>query len=295
MPPETRSTAGLTALLVTVLSYLLWRSLGAGPGFLLSGLVWWICLMLLLVAATAPPVWWFHRRSGSRPEPAGEAAVPRREGPSGIRPALIGLAAVVALTEVLLLTAPNLAVHAPLDFNWQGKLVSLAVAAIFVALWSGLSRREVGLTVPGWSGWWPALAVTGAALLFWAAVAGQSPPFPEATAEAFLFQATMPSLEEELVWRGILWALVLQALPRTRRFGGQGWALLVTTLGFGLIHGLVFDAHLVPALDPPLFLFSGLAGLALGWIRMRSGSILPAMAAHSGINLSAVVVTALVA
>ena len=63
------------------------------------------------------------------------------------------------------------------------------------------------------------------------------------------------------------------------------------TIGPGLLslfHGFVLGEDLSLTVDLPLLLFSLLSGLALGWIRIRAGSVLPVMAAHSGINLSGV-------
>ena len=288
MSPEKTLGPGLLSLLSLALAYLLWRTLAADSWFLASGTLMWLGYVLIVVMLVGPLLWLADRRAAGHAPALG----PVSESCARIRSAPLVVAALVLLADLLLLNAPNLAVHASLEFNWQGKIVALAVMLVFVALWPGLSRRGVGFTVPGWAGWWPALLVTGAAALFWAAATSEDPPLNVA-AEALLFQATMPSLEEEVVWRGILWAFLLQALPRTRRFGGQGWALLVSTLGFALIHGMVLDAHLSLTVDVPLFAFSGIAGLALGWIRIRSGSILPAMAAHSGINLSALIVPVL--
>lgn len=290
MPPHTRPGPGLVTLLCLVFAYLLWRALAVSPEFLLSGLLTWTYLALFTMAVAAPPVWWALHRN-VRPEPV---TSPGPEGTTTARWALLVTASLVFLGNLLLLAAPNLAAFDHLDYNWQGKLVSLAAAVAFVALWPGLSRRRVGLTVPGWSGWWPVLVVTAVAALFWATLGASQPPMP-LTVETLLSRAFVTSAEEELIWRGILWALLLQALPQTRRFGGQGWVLLTTSLLFGLVHGFFFSPGLSLTVDVPHFVFAAVAGLALGWIRIRSGSILPAMAAHSGINLSAAVLPHLVA
>lgn len=294
MPPNRTLGPGLLTLLALAGVYLLWRTLATGSWFLLSGTVAWVGYLLVVLVLVGPllwwAVWWSRRRHESR---SGELVAP--EATPGPRPALLAVAALIFLAELLLQTAPNLAVHQTLlDWNWQGKAAALLFMLVFVALWPGLSWKETGLTLPGWRGWWPALVVTGVAMLFWATLgATQQPSAP--TTETILFQATMPSLEEELVWRGIVWALVLQALPSTRRFGGQGWALLLTSLVFALFHGFVLGDDLSLTVNIPLLVFSLVAGLALGWIRIRSGSVLPAMAAHSGINLSAAVLPALLA
>ncbi|WP_272953883.1 CPBP family intramembrane glutamic endopeptidase [Gracilibacillus saliphilus] len=56
---------------------------------------------------------------------------------------------------------------------------------------------------------------------------------------------------------------------------------IITTLLFAFIHGITFGNHLSVIIDP---------GFVLGWIRANSGSILPAIVLHNGINLLATVV-----
>jgi len=77
----------------------------------------------------------------------------------------------------------------------------------------------------------------------------------------FAIVVTAP-IFEELVFRGYLWRLVSMIAP--------GWvALVVTTLLFAAFH---MDAVQSTALLP--------TALFLGWLRLRSGSILPGIVAH---------------
>jgi len=82
-------------------------------------------------------------------------------------------------------------------------------------------------------------------------------------------------LVEELLFRGVLLSALLQRWH-------AGWAVTISSLAFALIHlpGLQYQWYALPAL----------AGLAwvLAWLRLRSGSIWPAVVAHSVNNLLAV-------
>lgn len=77
-------------------------------------------------------------------------------------------------------------------------------------------------------------------------------------------------LVEELLFRGVLLSALLQ---RWR----TGWSVAISSLAFALIHlpGLDYQWYALPDLL--------LLALALSWLRLRSGSIWPAVLAH-GLN-----------
>jgi membrane protease YdiL (CAAX protease family) len=77
---------------------------------------------------------------------------------------------------------------------------------------------------------------------------------------------------EELLFRGLGFAAV------------QRFAVPVTATAFAIAHGL-------PALLPPVFV----AGLALGELRRRTGSLWPGVAAHAAVNLLGILVALLTA
>jgi membrane protease YdiL (CAAX protease family) len=81
-------------------------------------------------------------------------------------------------------------------------------------------------------------------------------------------------LVEELLFRGVL----LSALQRWH----VGWAVSISSMAFGLAHlpGLQFQWYALPDLV--------LLGCVLAWLRLRSGSIWPAILAHGTNNLLAV-------
>lgn len=82
-------------------------------------------------------------------------------------------------------------------------------------------------------------------------------------------------LVEELLFRGVLLSALLQRWH-------AGWAVAISSLAFALIHlpGLQYQWYALPEL--------ALLALVLAWLRLRSGSIWPAVVAHSVNNLLAV-------
>jgi membrane protease YdiL (CAAX protease family) len=81
---------------------------------------------------------------------------------------------------------------------------------------------------------------------------------------------TLVPLVEELTFRGLGFSLL-------ERFG-TWWAILVTGILFGLSHGLLLELPIIAAF-----------GCLLGWVRARTGSVLPGIALHAAFNLFALV------
>jgi ABC-2 type transport system permease protein/sodium transport system permease protein len=85
--------------------------------------------------------------------------------------------------------------------------------------------------------------------------------------------AVLPAVFEELCFRGFLFGAL-----RTRLSGA--WTVVASALVFGIFHEILFPGRLLP---------STFLGLVLGWVRLRTGSILPGIllhALHNGLLLS---------
>lgn len=167
--------------------------------------------------------------------------------------------------------------------------VAGAVAGQVGALgWLWGRRAAVAWVRPPAWGWAAGVAVGTANLALAAAVSalaerlGGDPPsqvFAEVLATgagpgAWLARASLavvPPLAEELVFRGQLHGLVARAR-------GERAAILLGGAVFGALH--LAD----PSVVPQLVLF----GLALGWLRARTGSVGPAIVAHLVNNAVAV-------
>lgn len=91
-----------------------------------------------------------------------------------------------------------------------------------------------------------------------------------------LLVVSIGPLVEELLFRGVL-------LSSFSRYLGNGWAMVLTAVVFACVHlpDLSFLWYALPNL--------ALLGLVLGWLRIHSGSIWPAVIAHGMNNLLAVV------
>jgi membrane protease YdiL (CAAX protease family) len=89
-----------------------------------------------------------------------------------------------------------------------------------------------------------------------------------------VFAVVVTPLVEELLFRGVLFPVAARSL------GALGGVLLVSGL-FGLAHVVTYG------LDAYLIAQTLLAGLYLTWLRARTGSLVPSVAAHTALNLYA--------
>ena len=87
--------------------------------------------------------------------------------------------------------------------------------------------------------------------------------------------AIVPAVFEELCFRGFLFGALRERLSGL-------WTVVATALLFGFFHEVLIPGKLVP---------SAALGLVLGWVRLRTGSVLPGMvlhAIHNGLVLAIV-------
>lgn len=183
------------------------------------------------------------------------------------------------LVGSLLLAATGLRVAGWLptaSFNWDGLITAAVVTTLMIAALPGLTWTDAGLTRPTEGGWLrPTLVMTAAVLGY---VLALNPGGRPLGGEELLVNLTMPGLAEELLFRGLLLGKldVLLGRPWTLWGARWGWGLVISTVVFTALHIVRLDLTFTP---------SGIAtiviGFGLGWIRERSGSVVPAIAAHN--------------
>lgn len=102
---------------------------------------------------------------------------------------------------------------------------------------------------------------------------------PRLSAEFVLVQYVVAALPEELFFRGCLLTLLEKRFPPRRRIlgGGVGWALILSSLAFGVVH--------LPKDGLPHELVKFFPGLLFGWLRSATGSILAGTLVHGTSNV----------
>jgi membrane protease YdiL (CAAX protease family) len=96
--------------------------------------------------------------------------------------------------------------------------------------------------------------------------------------ETWLYQATLPGLMEEAVFRGVLLALLDRAFAARRSLAGVsvGWGGVVVTLVFVALHG--WSAGALLGVLPAALLYL--------WLRLHTGSLVAPVLVHNLWNLS---------
>ena len=150
---------------------------------------------------------------------------------------LVAVALVIVNDAALTNIYGLLPVVASGDYNWQGKILALALT-LTIANSAAFDRGRSGLTIRQNTeqGWLTYAVIIITVLLF--AIPSILFPNDPYTAEQLVFQATMPGLEEETFYRGILLLALNEAFTARRRIAGVnvGWGALLVTMALSLIH-----------------------------------------------------------
>lgn len=108
--------------------------------------------------------------------------------------------------------------------------------------------------------------------------------------ETLAFQLTMPALDEEIMFRGILLGLLLTALPSKVPFIGNP-SILITAILFGFLHALSLNKDYKLDFDMVYFLHTGIGGYVFGWLALKSRSIVLPVLTHGLTNFFAAFAT----
>lgn len=176
------------------------------------------------------------------------------------------------------------------EWDWQSKLLALA-ATLTVAALPSFGWRRSGLTLEQAPG--SMKAALPVCLLYCAVFVVFAIAFPSggSDVEEVAFQLTMPGLEEEPFYRGILLLALDRAFTGKKRFLGVdwGWGVVLSCFLFGLAHAFGFsEGHFT--FDVMTMALTALPAFIIVWIRLRTGSILLPILLHNfGNSLSLIV------
>lgn len=200
---------------------------------------------------------------------------------------LLSALALMAVYDALLTRGYG---HIPISFwpsnwNWEGKtlavLLSLTIASLPMIGWqrAGLTLKQDRRDLTG------ALILSGVLVVLFLGLALYFPT-PPLDVDELAFQLTMPGLDEELFYRGVLLLMLNEAFDRPLRILGapMGWAAVVTSLAFGLDHAFGYGADGF-SLDPLTVALTGGPALILVWLREKTGSLLLPVLLHNYANV----------
>lgn len=196
----------------------------------------------------------------------------------------------LAVDAEVLVIAPS--VHG-WHWNWIGKAASILLALLAMRVFR-LSRIEVGLKLPRRRSW-PWLGA-GLAIAVVCAIAGSRGLDREhVDLETLIFQSSMLGLAEELVYRGVAFALLVRGFGDERLRSSEFAAVLITSCCFGLGH-LEPPPHgpLPPGIFSIMMHFWArrfgsvfLIGALFALMRRSSGSLFGSVLAHGAVNIAA--------
>jgi len=167
-------------------------------------------------------------------------------------------------------------------WNWQGKVLALA-ATLAVAALPGFGWRRSGLTLAQAAGSLKScIPVALLYCLFFVAMAFVFPDRDPASPETIAFQLTLPGLEEEPFYRGVLLLALDRAFTaRARLLGVEwGWGGVLSCALFGLAHAFGFS-HGRFSFDPMTMALTALPSFIAIWLRLRMGSVLLPVLLHN--------------
>ena len=184
----------------------------------------------------------------------------------GIDDVLTGLPSLVHATNLI---------HG--DWNWSGKIYSLLFSCM-VIVGLRIDTASVGLTLTQKNLKSSLVAFSLLTLLSFSIGFIFKPELPNV--ETIAFQALMPGLAEEIAYRGIAPALLLGLIQSKSGSNDIPWATIVITgVAFGLWHGIGYS-HSKLSFDFMSAIFPLIGGIAYGWLRFNSGSLLLPIIGH---------------
>jgi len=178
-----------------------------------------------------------------------------------------------------------------LKFSWLGKFLSLAISLLVIYFVSKNERKEIGFTTFANSKKQIKFGVfvfLGFLIFDFVFKFILFPKGGEFDLETFAFQATMPGLTEEILFRGIyLWIFDRVFLPNWDYKGIRfGWSFVIVTLLFGVAHGIVLTADHKLKFDIITIVYLTLiSSLSLGILRKFTGNLIYPILGHNVINV----------
>lgn len=174
--------------------------------------------------------------------------------------------------------------------NYTGMIVSFAIAIIFILCLSKKTREEIGFTFKFNMktlrfGIYIFLGFLIFDFIFKMII---FPKGGEFDLNQFLFQATLPGLTEEIVFRGILLWILSKAFVPSKEIKGVffGWGFIIVTFAFAMVHGVALTETMEIKVDYITIAYITLiTSLSLGILRKFSGNLILPTIGHNVVNL----------
>ncbi|OFX18972.1 MAG: hypothetical protein A2041_11080 [Bacteroidetes bacterium GWA2_31_9b] len=176
------------------------------------------------------------------------------------------------------------------DWNWSGKIYAILGSVIFLLVYRKFKLADYYLTFKQERVFLKkGYIIIGILLLIGSIMSFIFSTKMEWDWETILFQLTLPGIDEEIAYRGIMLGLLTKVLKPQIKVGKiniGNFAILITALLFGFTHGLLITESFNIELRLYPLIRTFIMGLIWGWITIKSGSILLALISHNLGNVS---------
>jgi uncharacterized protein len=196
---------------------------------------------------------------------------------------LIGLLVVFYLVNNLVLRLPFYYVELNIfggQWNWSGKVYAIVWSILFLYIFQNRFQNFVSFQIKLSRRIW----VLFCFVILVALVEGILFYFKSWDTETLLFQATMPGIDEEIGFRGIMLGILSTILVSEKQIGRWHiyypdiWAV---SLLFGFVHGFKLSSDLRLTFDGIYFIKTFILGWIWGFMTIKSKSIYLGMLSHN--------------
>jgi uncharacterized protein len=169
------------------------------------------------------------------------------------------------------------------NWNWTGKILGILFGILCYFLFRQLFIDHDYFTLKQDKTYLKKTSIVSVIVVLFASVIWYIFGKSEFNLETLAFQLTLPGIDEEIMYRGILLGLLMSGLKSQVKFIGNP-GLLISSILFGMIHALKLKEGFTVNFNLIYFLQTGLAGYAWGWVTIKSRSILLGILSHNFSN-----------
>lgn len=178
-------------------------------------------------------------------------------------------------------------------WNFSGKIYSILFSIIFIYIFKQRFQKYNYIKLKQEKHSFKKIAPLLLFLTFLAVLDGLQTEYKIWENEKLIFQIFMPSLEEEIAYRGILIGLFSNILLKNKVFFTFkiNPTILITALLFGLMHALKVELSLNFYFNSYIFTKTFIYGLLWGWVTVKTKSIVLPVLFHSVSNVLPFLIT----
>lgn len=165
------------------------------------------------------------------------------------------------------------------NWNWVGKIYTIIGSILFLILYRKYPLKDYFLTFKQENKFLIKGIFIIISLLIFKTTQTFLAPTKPLNLETLFYQFSMPGIDEEIAYRGIMLGLLTKILKsKNLILNSPVW---ITAILFGFAHGLSLKTEFSISFNIQPFLRTLIYGLIWGWITIKSGSILLAFISHN--------------